>query len=168
MNSHSPTEPAAVQGKTRGPGSREDRIEHHVHKLRIVKRHVCCLRLSLPLDEVGTTILPTVALGVKNPPANAGEMQDRSLGREDPLEEGMATRSSILAWRILWTEEPGGLQSMGSQSRTRLKRLSSSSQGKGVTLGLLHGSCSSQVISSHLPRIQMYVFQGFLSFQCLS
>ena len=37
------------------------------------------------------------------------------LGWEDPLEEGMATCSSILAWRILWTEEPGGLQSMGSQ-----------------------------------------------------
>ena len=39
----------------------------------------------------------------------------RSLGGEDPLEEGMATHSSILAWRIPWTEEPGGLQSMGSQ-----------------------------------------------------
>ena len=39
----------------------------------------------------------------------------QSLGREDPLEEGMATHSSILAWRTLWTEEPGGLQSMGSQ-----------------------------------------------------
>ena len=37
-----------------------------------------------------------------------------SLGREDPLEEGMAIHSSILAWRIPWTEEPGGLQSMGS------------------------------------------------------
>ena len=37
------------------------------------------------------------------------------LGRENPLEEGMATHSSILAWRIPWTEEPGGLQSMGSQ-----------------------------------------------------
>ena len=36
-----------------------------------------------------------------------------SLGQEDPLEEGMATHSSILAWRIPWTEEPGGLQSMG-------------------------------------------------------
>ena len=44
-------------------------------------------------------------------------MQVRSLGQEDPLEEGMATRSSILAWRILWTEELGGLQSMGSQRR---------------------------------------------------
>ena len=39
----------------------------------------------------------------------------RFLGREDPLEEGMATHSSILAWRIPWTEEPGGLWSMGSQ-----------------------------------------------------
>ena len=44
-----------------------------------------------------------------------------SLGWEDPLEKGMATHSSILAWRILWIEEePGRLQSMGSQSRTRL------------------------------------------------
>ena len=39
-------------------------------------------------------------------------MQVRSLGQEDPLEEGMATRSSVLAWRIPWTEEPGGLQSI--------------------------------------------------------
>ena len=39
----------------------------------------------------------------------------QSLSREDPLEEGMATHSSILAWRIPWTEEPGGQQSMGSQ-----------------------------------------------------
>ena len=41
-------------------------------------------------------------------------MQVRSLGQEDPLEEEIATRSSILHWRIPWTEEPGGLQSMGS------------------------------------------------------
>ena len=39
-----------------------------------------------------------------------------SLGQEDPLEKQMATHSSILVWRILWTEEPGGLQSMGSQT----------------------------------------------------
>ena len=53
---------------------------------------------------------------VKNLPANAGdvEMQVQSLGREDPLEEGMATHSSILTWRIPWTEELGRLQSMGS------------------------------------------------------
>ena len=48
----------------------------------------------------------------------------RPLGREDALEEGMATNSSILAWRIPRTEEPGGLQSMRSQSRTRPKQLS--------------------------------------------
>ena len=43
------------------------------------------------------------------------EMWVQSLGWEDPLEKGKATNSSILAWRILWTEEPGGLWSMGSQ-----------------------------------------------------
>ena len=42
-------------------------------------------------------------------------MQVGSLGREDPLKEEMATHSSVLAWRIPWTEVPGGLQSMGSQ-----------------------------------------------------
>ena len=46
-------------------------------------------------------------------------MQVLSLGGEDPLEEGMAVHSSILAWRIPWTEGPGGLQSTGSQSWTR-------------------------------------------------
>ena len=63
---------------------------------------------------------------VKNLPANAEdvEAQVQSLGQEDPLEESMATHSSILAWRILWTEEPSGLQSMGSHSLTQLKQLS--------------------------------------------
>ena len=51
-----------------------------------------------------------MALEVKNPPA----MQ------EDPLEEGMATHSLILAWRIHWTEEPGGLQSVGSEKSQTL------------------------------------------------
>jgi len=54
-----------------------------------------------------------VAQSVKNLPA-MWETQVPSLDREDPLEEGMATHSSILACRIPWTEEPGGLQSMGS------------------------------------------------------
>ena len=62
-----------------------------------------------------------VALVVKNLPANAGDtrnVRDTGLipGWEDPLEEGVATHSSILAWRIPWTEEPGGLQSMGSHT----------------------------------------------------
>ena len=51
---------------------------------------------------------------VKNLPA-VQKAQVRSLGRDDPLEKGMATHSSVLACRIPWTEEPGGLQSMGSQ-----------------------------------------------------
>ena len=49
------------------------------------------------------------------------ETQVQSLGREDPLEEEMATHLSTLAWEIPWTEEPGGLQSIASQSQTRLK-----------------------------------------------
>ena len=56
---------------------------------------------------------------VKNPPA----MQETwiwSLGWEDPLEKGMAAHSSILAWKIPWTEEPSSQQSMGSQSQTQL------------------------------------------------
>ena len=48
------------------------------------------------------------------------ETRVQSLGREDLLEKEMATHSSILAWKIPWTEKPGSLQSMGSQSRTRL------------------------------------------------
>ena len=51
---------------------------------------------------------------VKNVPSIL-ETRVLSLGQEDPLEKGMATHSSILAWRIPWTEEPGRLQSMGSQ-----------------------------------------------------
>ena len=56
-----------------------------------------------------------MALKVKNLHANAGDIRETGLipGREDSLEEGMATHSSILAWRIPGTEEPGGLQSMG-------------------------------------------------------
>ena len=59
-----------------------------------------------------------MAQWVKNPPTvqETQEMRVQSLGREDALEKEMATHSSILAWRIPWTEEPGGLQSMGAQS----------------------------------------------------
>ena len=56
---------------------------------------------------------------VKNLPAMQ-ETRIRSLDQEDPLEKGMGTHSSILTWKIPWTEEPGGLHSMGSQSRTQL------------------------------------------------
>ena len=54
---------------------------------------------------------------IRNPLASVGdiEVQVQSLGQEDPLEEGVATHSNILAWRIPMTEEPGRLQSMGAQ-----------------------------------------------------
>ena len=61
--------------------------------------------------------------GVTNLPV-VQEVQEnsvQSLGWEDPLEEEMVTHSGVLAWRIPWTEEPGVLQSIGSQSQTRLK-----------------------------------------------
>ena len=59
-----------------------------------------------------------MAQKVKNPPALQDARQEtrvRPLGWEDPLQKGMATLSSILAWRLPWTEEPGGLESMGSK-----------------------------------------------------
>ena len=67
-----------------------------------------CCSLSLPIPS------SLVAWTVKNLPA-MWKTWVWSLGREDPLEKGMATHSSILAWRIPWTEEPDGLQSMGLQ-----------------------------------------------------
>ena len=76
----------------------------------------------LPGESQGFTVQAKsiqAVLVVKNTPAcqrrGCQETQVQSLHWEDPLEEGMATHSSILAWRIPWTEEPGGLQSMGLQ-----------------------------------------------------
>ena len=68
---------------------------------------------------------------VKNLPA-VQETLVRSLNQEDPLEKGMATHSSILAWRIPWSEEPGRLQSMRLQSQTRL----SSQIRKGIVVSM--------------------------------
>ena len=62
------------------------------------------------------------------------ETQVRSLGWENPLEKEMVTHSSVLAWKIPWTEEPGGLQSMGSQSQTRLSTHQMRLQGPGLPL----------------------------------
>ena len=59
-------------------------------------------------------VVSLVAQRVKRLPAMQ-ETWVRSLSQEDPLEKAMATHSSILAWEVPWTEEPGGLQSMGSQ-----------------------------------------------------
>ena len=67
-----------------------------------------------------------MALVVKNLPASAGDIKDvvQFLSREDPLEESMATPSSILAWRIPRTEEPGRLQSIGLQTEATLAQQS--------------------------------------------
>ena len=72
------------------------------------------LDLAIEQQPQGNGGFPLVALVVENPPAMQ-ETRLPSLGQEDPLEEEMATHSSILAWEILWTEEPGGVQSMGLQ-----------------------------------------------------
>ena len=79
--------------------------------------NLCCLRLTICRVCLGLWE-SLVAETVKNLPAMQ-ETQVQPLGWEDPLEKGMATHSSILAWRIPWTEEPGKLQSMGLQ-RVRL------------------------------------------------
>ena len=67
---------------------------------------------------------------VKNLPVNAGDLRDMDSipGSGISLEEGMATQFSILAWRIPWTEEPGGLQSIGLQSQTGLKQCTHDSE----------------------------------------
>ena len=71
---------------------------------------------SMSFGKCITSGASLVALMVKNLPASARYKDIPSLGWEDLLEEAMATHSSILAWRIPWTEEPGGPQSIGSQS----------------------------------------------------
>ena len=95
-------------------------LQHHFSKASILRRSVLFMvQLSHPYMTTGKTIALTlwillVAQTVKSLPATQ-ETQVQSLGQEDLPEKEMATHSSILAWKIPWTEEPGGLQSMGSQ-----------------------------------------------------
>ena len=77
---------------------------------------ISCFEISLIMTYAGASL---VTQTVKNLPA-MWETWVQSRGWEDPLEKGMTTLPSILAWRIPWTEEPGGQQSVGLQSRTRL------------------------------------------------
>ena len=81
-----------------------DQLCHHLEPLKIVKS------LYIDIGFRGGTV-------VKNLPATAGDEdpQLQSLSQKDPLEEGMKTHSSILVWKIPWTEKPGRLQSKGSQ-----------------------------------------------------
>ena len=77
------------------------------------------------------------------------ETEVQSLGWEDPLEEGMITHCSILAWRIPWTEEPGELQSIVTQSQTRLKQLS---MHPGVTLTRTHFILVTHMVVEQKPK----------------
>ena len=78
------------------------------------------------IKQIYKSTASPVAPWCKNLPATqeTQEMRVRSLGQEDPLEEEIATHSSILAWKIPWTEEPGRLKSMGHKESDRTKRLS--------------------------------------------
>jgi len=104
-----------------------EKLEHSPnHGFGLKLKSLCCLPFHIcpksSLFSFNLSNFPWASqVTQKNPPAN-GETQEiwiQSLSWEDPLENGMVTHSSILAWRIPWTEEPGELQSMGSQ---RLRR----------------------------------------------
>ena len=93
-------------------------VGNHTAVYKILNQHI--VHLKLTLCHVSSyislkNISGKAAQMVKILPAAQGTWV-QSLGQENPLVKGMATHSSILAWRIPWTEEPGGLQSIGSQS----------------------------------------------------
>jgi len=107
--------------------------------------HFWCTQNDLVIYIYGASL---VAQMVKNPPTMQ-ETRVRSLDQEESLEKGLATHSSVLAWKILWTEEPGGLQSMGSQKLDKTEQL---------TLSLLHIHtciCTYVYIYTHTQR---YIF----------
>ena len=121
-----------------------------------------------------------MAWWVKNLPAMQ-EMWVPSLGQEDPLEEGLETHSSILAWRIPWTEEPDGLQSMGSQ-RVRhdwsdLAFMHAQSNSTWITLGFSFCFLLKPLVNSGQPNshhsfmlicsITVYIYSSFRVVICL-
>jgi len=89
--------------------ARSEREKRHVWLTLFVHKYLCRRRQGNKLF-----LTSQVAQRVKNLPAKK-EMRVRFLGQEDPLEKEMPIHSSIHAWRIPWSEEPGGLQTMGSQ-----------------------------------------------------
>ena len=95
----------------------------HLGISKTLEKNWCLVLSSRESDWSGVWLERTsqAALVVKNPLQETREMQAGSLGREAPLEEGLATHSSVLAWRIPWTEEPGELESRVLHSQTRLK-----------------------------------------------
>ena len=98
-------------------GRRETELQKSKERLPLVRPGHWTAWRRLPKLDCAKHGASQVALLVKNLPASAGDVSDANLipGWEDPLEEGVATHSSILAWRISRTEEPGGVQCIGSQ-----------------------------------------------------
>ena len=96
---------------------RRDRVCKKLGFGAIKRNSVCWLHKPSLATETLSTGACLATKRVKNPPAmqEPQEIQVRSLGQEGPLEEGLATHSSVLAWRIPWTTEPGGLWSMVQQ-----------------------------------------------------
>ena len=112
---HSVLPMQGVWGLIPGQGNRPYLLQPRVHMFQLTPgtaKYINEHKYYFKNEKEGKASL--VAQLVKNLPAMR-ETWVWFLGREDPLEEGMATHSSILAWRIPWTEEPGGLQSMGSK-----------------------------------------------------
>ena len=93
-------------------------MKKHIYRYIYIYEPLCCT--AEIKHKFANQLYFLVAQMVKNLPTMQ-KIWIRSLGQEDLLEKGMATHSSFLAWRIPWTEEPGGLQSVGSQSQTRLR-----------------------------------------------
>ena len=91
------------------------------------------------------------------------ETHVQSLGREDPLEKGVATHSSLLAWRIPWTEEPGGLQSMGSQRVGYDWMTDAVTSLSHVNTELIH-SAVQQKIAQHC-KVTIHQLQQFFLFR---
>ena len=124
----------------------------------------CCNKLTEPKEGnhqnfqsiTGARGFPRDSV-VKNLPVQ--EMLNRSLGLEDPLEKEMVTQSSILAWKIPWTEEPGGLQSMGSQTAEHNSATKTTMKADCTKLSFPFRS--NQQIHMAQPRLGMHLsFRG--------
>ena len=98
-----------------------------------------------------------MAQTIKSPPATP-DTQVRSLGGEDPLEKGMATHSSILAWRIPWTEGPDGLQSMGAQELDTTERLTHTHGTGSLGIGCLWLTCLFSDSQENFALQSLHVF----------
>ena len=134
------------------------------HYIWIPKHYVVYLRAS------------QVVLMVKILPVNEGNVRDmglitgsgRSLGQKDPMKDGMATHSSTLAWKIPWTEEPGGLQSIGFQSQTRLKQLGKHTCYIPETNTILYIKCIlifKMMLKNIIPIIESKTTDGYNHFK---